>query len=457
MLSLLSLLFVSCGEDDTPTATLPPDAAPADSTETVTPTTELVTFQAVTAYYADEFEELYQDMDHHYLMVSNRQGEVLSLEPYQIGQRHTVSVDTAIADERVQVSLLHTGTTADENGNDVALLMGFGYMDVARGAELLMNFTAESPRPALLGYAQVLLEQVDKSRYYHGDIRTYRGYASIDNEQMDTLIQVPIYREGTPMSLILTVDGELYIHKVDALTVDSTYTIDVSALETLKKRSVMSPVDSYDYIYADVDGFFIEPGDLSYENRLSVGYGFGTDEGGNPIMLDPGNLYPAYETSFYVDQDNFSQHVEVKGAIPDQFQLPNVSATFGRMDSHRFDMTIAGDYDVHIAEWIKINEDGNRAVLWTSIGSPATASGRLPQLPDTLAFSTDSLSCERMVIREYDHINSHDAFLEEAATQLYNVERGSTRHEELEYEFHRQNNGRRQNHYFLDLFLNRDW
>ena len=455
------LLAASCSEDDAPVATsshsdstavvAPDPTTTGDPTGAVADTvkeTVLLNFRANGTYFEED-----EILGQQYVLISDQQGMPLVLEPFEQGEKKAIIISGEFTDKKIQVTVMSAGTFYDE-GKERKGLIAATFLDVDRGIDWQINpYPSWNEEPIPTGYASLSFENVEQEGYYHGGFRMFDGYDFFQNDQMQDTLSVPIYRTPTPLMTLLDVDQEYYVNLTDDAEAGKSYTVDVKTMQKLTEKSLSSPIDNPNYISASLNKVFVQPNNLDADNTLHFGHSFGSDGDGNAIIKYPGNMFPAYESSYTVEKGNTSYSTRIKGQIPTQFPMPNFLVDITNTSPESFVIETQGDFDSFGAEWESY--DDKTSIYWYTIGSPKTTSFRVPLLPDSLAIDTEGLYCDEIEFDEYDHINDHASFLHEFHEKYYDVDESSIRTEHIYYELDNAENGRTRQQKMNNPFMRR--
>ena len=444
------LLTAGCSEEDTPTATPPPDLIVGDSTTVVSDTsntvkeTLLLNFRA-DGWYDDDNEEL----EHHYVLISDQKGEVLALEKYQIGDQRAITIPGAFTDEKIQVTVLHHGTYTD-GGSVMEGIAAVSFLDIDRGADWHIYPEPVYNQPMPMGYASLALNSAENTSF-SGRLNVIGGDKFINDGKANDTIQVPIYRTPTPLMVSVYMDGETYVSKIDDIKVGGNYTVDVEAVQKITKKSLSAPSEDYKEVFINVTGAFVEQNNFNSDKMLEISYTF--DGFSENTLQYPGNLFPAYESYFKLEKDHSSSRITLKGDIPDAFPSPSIAATFGNTSVENFEMKVQGDFDGFITEWEK--ESQGVEAYWIVVGSSQRTSYRLPLLPDSLSLDIEGMHCDDIRFEQYSQINSYEEFLQGVHENYRKLGEKSTREEEAWYSFDKLENARSRQQKFATSFFQR--
>ena len=430
------LLAAGCSEEDTPTAT-PPDVVVGDSTTVVSDTsntvkeTLLLNFRA-DGWYDDDNEEL----EHHYVLISDQKGEVLALEKYQIGDQRAITIPGAFIDEKIQVTVLHHGTYTEE-GQPVEGIAAVSFLDIDRGADWQIYPEPVYNQPMPVGYASLAFKSVENVSF-SGRLNVIEGDKFINDGKANDTIQVPIYQTPTPLMVSVYTGDETYVSKIDDIQVGGNYAVDIEAMQKITKKVLSTPSEDYDDIFVNVTEAFVEQDNFNIDKTLEIGYRFNSVS--ETTLEYPGNLFPAYESHYKLEKDNFSSSITLKGEIPDAFPSPSIKATFGNTSAENFEMEVQGDFDGFIAGW----EKGSQGVeaYWAVVGSSQSTSYQLPLLPDSLSLDIEGIRCNGVELEQYSHIDSYEEFLQRLHKDYRRVGEKSTREESIWYSFDKLENAR---------------
>ena len=418
------LLGAGCSEEDTPTAT-PPDAGVEE--------TVLVNFHANGWYNFDD-----ETLQHHYVLVSDQKGEVLALERYQKGFLRAIKVPGEFDDEKLQLTFLHYGTRTKE-GQAVKEISAISFLDVDRGTDWQIITYQNEDEFTSVGNASLTFDNVGDNVTYGVQLSVLGENKYIDKEQLNNAIEVPIYHTPTPLMVSLYMKGDTYTSRVDNVVANESYTVDVEKMQKLSRKTLPISVKGYDNISASIDRAFIKQDNFNAENTLGITSGFSIDANGDATIKYPSDLFPAYESNYELEKDNFHYYINLKGQIPDAFPSPSLSASFNSTSDNTFDMNVQGSFDGFIASWKK--EEQDRKVNWVVVGSPKNSSYKLPTLPDSLSLNAEGLYCDNVSFVHYSHINSYHEFLQGLHGDYTKI-RKSTREEQISYFFNRTENTR---------------
>ena len=444
------LITASCSEDDTPSATPPNANGNTDSTAVVADTvkeTLLLNFRADGTYFEEG-----ETLEYQYVLISDQDGKVLSLESYKQGEQKAIVIPGEFTDEKIQVTVMSTGTFSDE-GKTYKGLIAATFLDVDRGIDWQINPYPSYEEPTPTGYASVSFENVEEESYYTGDFRMLDGHDFFHGDEIRDTLSVPIYRTPTPLMTLLDVNSEHYINMIDDAKVGENYTVDVEAMQQLTEKSLASPLANPDYLSAGLHRVFIQPDNLDADNTLHFGYNFGSDGNGSAIIKYPGDMFPAYESSYTVEKSNITYNTRVKGQIPDQFPMPNFSTDVTNTSPENFVIEAQGNFDSFVAEWEKYGDE--TSIYWYVIGSPNTTSFQMPTLPDSLSIDVEGLYCDQIGFDEYDHVNDHASFLQEFHEKFRDIDESSIRTEHIFYDMYDFENGRTQQRKINNPFMRR--
>ena len=431
------LLGAGCSEEDTPTATPPPNLIVGDSTTVVSDTSNTVKETLLLNFRADGwYDDDNEALEHHYVLISDQKGEVLALEKYQIGDRRAITIPGAFTDEKIQVTVLHHGTYTWEgqSGEEIAAVT---FLDIDRGADWRIYPEPVYNQPMPVGYASLALNSVENVSF-SGRLNVLGGDKFINDGKGNDTIRVPIYQIPTPLMVSVYTDGETYVSKIDDIKVGENYEMDVKTMQKISKKSLSAPSEDYDNIFVNVTEAFVEQNNFDIDKTLEIGYRFNSVS--KTTLEYPGNLFPAYESRYELDKNNFSSSITLKGEIPDAFPSSSLSATFGNTSVENFKMEVQGDFNAFTAEWERETQDVE--VYWTVVGSSRSTSYRLPILPDSLSLNIEGTRCKGVGLVQYSHIDSYEEFLQRLHKDYRRLGEKSTREESIWYSFDKLENAR---------------
>ena len=430
------LLAAGCSEEDTPTAT-PPDVVVGDSTTVVSDTSDTVEETLLLNFRADGwYDDDNEALEHHYVLISDQKGEVLALEKYQIGDQRAITIPGAFTDEKIQVTVLHHGTYTWEgqSGEEIAAVT---FLDIDRGADWHIYPEPVYNQPMLVGYASLAFKSVENVSF-SGRLNVIEGDKFINDGKANDTIQVPIYQTPTPLMVSVYTGDETYVSKIDDIQVGGNYTVDIEAMQKITKKVLSTPSEDYDDIFINVTEAFVEQDNFNIDKTLEIGYRFNSVS--ETTLEYPGNLFPAYESYYELEKDNFSSSITLKGEIPDAFPSPSIKATFGNTSAENFEMEVQGDFDGFIAEWERETQDVE--VYWIVVGSSQSTSYQLPLLPDSLSLDIEGIRCNGVELEQYSHIDSYEEFLQRLHKDYRRIGEKSTREESIWYSFDKLENAR---------------
>lgn len=431
------LLGAGCSEEDTPTATPPPDAGVGDSTTVVSDTSDAVKETLLLNFRADGwYDDDNEALEHHYVLISDQKGEVLALEKYQIGDQRAITIPGAFTDEKIQVTVLHHGTYTGES-SVMEGIAAISFLDIDRGADWHIYPEPVYNEPMPVGYASLALNSAENTSF-NGRLNVLGGNKFINNGKGNDITQVPIYQTPTPLMVSVYTDGETYVSKIDDIKVDGNYTVDIETMQKMTEKSLSISSEDYDNIFVNVTTAFVEQDNFDIDKTLEIGYGF--NRVSKTTLEYPGNLFPAYESHYELDKNNFSSSIKLKGEIPDAFPLSSISATFGNTSAEDFEMEVQGDFNAFNAEWEK--ETQAMEVYWTVVGSSRSTSYRLPLLPDSLSLNIEGTRCKGVGLVQYSHISNYEELLQRLHKDYRRLGEKSTREESIWYSFDKLENAR---------------
>ena len=441
------LLAAGCSEEDTPTAT-PPDVVVGDSTTVVSDTSDAVKETLLLDFRADGwYDDDNEVLEHHYVLISDQKGEVLALEEYQIGDQRTIKIPGAFTNEKIQVTVLHHGTYTWE-GQTVEEVAAVTFLDIDRGSDWHIYPEPVYNQPMPMGYASLALNSAENTSF-SGRLNVIGGDKFINDGKANDTIQVPIYRTPTPLMVSVYTDGETYVSKIDDIKVDRNYTVDVETMQKMTEKSLSIPSEDYDNIFVNVTTAFVEQDNFDIDKTLEIGYGF--NRVSKTTLEYPGNLFPAYESRYELDKNNFSSSIKLKGEIPDAFPSSSISATFGNASAEDFEMEVQGDFNAFNAEWERETQDVE--VYWSVVGSSQSTSYRLPLLPDSLSLDIEGTRCKGVGFVQYSHISDYEEFLQRLHKDYRRLGEKSTREESIWYSFNNLENARSRSRKFTTSFF----